>query len=297
MNKKVLSAAGLAGMLLLTACADNGNEASGTAIVEVGEYTISSDEFYQELKDKHGEQVLMGLVSRKIQAQVMQQKKEEFGITEDDIDEELANLRERFDVEDDEHLIRFLEMQFQITVADVKELRDELVLPQVVSERMATDEAVAAYFEENKENFMEVHASHILVEDEETANEVLEKLAAGEDFAELAKEYSTDGSSEQGGDLGSFGKGRMVAPFEAAAFSLEEGEISDPVQSQFGFHIIKVHEKKVPELEEVEDQVKGEYTNKVMTELFDAIEINVKDEQFKGLFDKPELDVETEVTE
>ncbi|MFK4996750.1 peptidylprolyl isomerase [Bacillus sp. N9] len=104
------------------------------------------------------------------------------------------------------------------------------------------------YFEENKEKFNEeeqVQASHILVEDEKTAKEVKEKLDAGEDFAKLAAEYSTDESNaENGGKLGYFGRGKMVKEFEDVAFSMKKGEISDPVKTEHGYHIIKLTDKK-----------------------------------------------------
>lgn len=85
-----------------------------------------------------------------------------------------------------------------------------------------------------------VRASHILVDNEEHAKQLKLKLERNEaDFEELAKKHSDCPSSEKGGDLGFFGKGKMAKPFENEAFSMDEGEISDPVNTQFGWHLIK----------------------------------------------------------
>ena len=84
-----------------------------------------------------------------------------------------------------------------------------------------------------------VRASHILVEKQSQALKVLEELKAGADFKELAKKYSTCPSGKKGGDLGQFGRGQMVREFEQAAFALKTGQVSEPVKTQFGYHIIK----------------------------------------------------------
>jgi peptidyl-prolyl cis-trans isomerase C len=105
----------------------------------------------------------------------------------------------------------------------------------------------------------EVEARHILVDTEEKAKEVAEKIGKGEDFGKLAEEYSTDtGSKAEGGKLGYFSKGQMVKEFEDAAFALKAGEVSPPVKSKFGWHIIKVEnrrQKELPKFEEVKDQI------------------------------------------
>ncbi|TLX77417.1 MAG: peptidylprolyl isomerase [Thaumarchaeota archaeon] len=84
-----------------------------------------------------------------------------------------------------------------------------------------------------------VHCAHILVEKLSVAQELKTKIAKGESFANLAKQYSIDGSKKRCGDLGYFGRGMMVPEFEKASFSLEKGQVSDIVKTQFGYHIIK----------------------------------------------------------
>lgn len=105
----------------------------------------------------------------------------------------------------------------------------------------------------------EVEASHILVETEEQAQALADQVRDGEDFAKLAAEHSKDpGSKANGGKLGYFGKGQMVKEFDEAAFSLEKGEVSKPVKSQFGWHVIKVEDRRmkpVPTFEEVKGQI------------------------------------------
>ena len=129
----------------------------------------------------------------------------------------------------------------------------------VLKDITVSDEEAEEYYNENIEMFAgaegEIRARHILVETEEEAEELLKELEEGADFAELAKEKSTCPSSEQGGDLGSFGKGQMVPKFEEAAFSLEVDEISGVVQTDFGYHIIK-RESQETSFEDVKEDIR-----------------------------------------
>lgn len=90
----------------------------------------------------------------------------------------------------------------------------------------------------------QVRASHILVKTEKEANKLLNRIKAGAKFEDLARKHSQCPSRAKGGDLGYFGKGQMVKPFEDAAFTMNKGDVSDPVQTQFGFHLIKVTDKR-----------------------------------------------------
>ncbi len=130
-----------------------------------------------------------------------------------------------------------------------------------VIEAAMTDEAIQAAYEEqygNVEPETEYNASHILVETEEEAQALVTELEGGADFAELAMEKSTGPSGPRGGELGWFGKGAMVPPFEEAVIALEVGAVSAPVQTQFGWHVITLNEtrlKGAPPLEQVQAQL------------------------------------------
>lgn len=107
----------------------------------------------------------------------------------------------------------------------------------------------------------EVRARHILVKTEDEAKNIAKEITGGADFGEMAKKHSQDQGGEGGGDLGYFTRGQMVKAFEEAAFALEKGKVSAPVQSEFGWHLIKVEDKrdrKPPAFEEVQDQIKAE---------------------------------------
>ena len=118
----------------------------------------------------------------------------------------------------------------------------------------------------------EVHARHILVKTEDEAKDLVKQLRAGADFNELAKKSSDGPSSHTGGDLGYFARGQMVKTFEDAAFALEPGHISDPIKSEFGWHVIKVEDKRnrpAPSFEEVKDQITASL---IQTQLKDTVQ-------------------------
>jgi peptidyl-prolyl cis-trans isomerase C len=136
----------------------------------------------------------------------------------------------------------------------------------------ATDEAMKKVYEDAAKQIsgeQEIHARHILVETEDEAKAVKAELDKGADFAELAKKKSKDPGASDGGDLGFFTKDQMVPEFSEAAFKLQPGQISDPVKSQFGWHIIKVEEKrnrKPPEFDQVKGQIETYVTRKAQAD-------------------------------
>jgi peptidyl-prolyl cis-trans isomerase C len=130
----------------------------------------------------------------------------------------------------------------------------------------------------------EVHARHILVTTEKAAQDVLAELRKGADFATVAKAKSTDGSARDGGDLGFFGRGDMVAEFSDAAFAMKPGEVSKaPVKSQFGYHIIKVEERRMspaPSFEETKEQLRTEMSQEMVGEVVEELRAKAKVERF-----------------
>jgi peptidyl-prolyl cis-trans isomerase C len=166
-------------------------------------------------------------------------------------------------------------------------IREKLLMESVLrklSKEAATDAAMKKTYDEvakEQKPETEVHARHILVATEDDAQAALKRVKAGEDFAKVAKELSKDPGSE-GGDLGWFTKDRMVPEFADAAFKLEVGQISEPVKSQFGWHVIKLEgkrEKTFPPFDEVKDQVARYVVQKAEEEMIVKLRKDAKIER------------------
>ncbi|SFE26462.1 peptidylprolyl isomerase [Alteribacillus iranensis] len=290
MKRFCLSAASLCAVFLITACSNEQGADESKTIAEINQTNVTEDEFVGELKERFGQQVLNDIVS----GIIIDDKAEELNIDSEQIDKEFENFKSEYGVEEDEQLLSMLQMQFQLPVDSIEELKEEVIKPQLVLEQLATAEVEVTeedkkqHFEDNKEDLVTVNARHILVEDEKTANEVIEKLEDGEDFSKLAEEYSQDpGSADNGGELGEFQRGTMVEEFEKTAFSLEPEKVSDPVESVHGFHIIEVLEKK-DSYEELESSIEESLTQEqaksgeeVMQELREGAKINIKESSYE----------------
>ena len=180
--------------------------------------------------------------------------------TDDEVNKEIENARKYFDSE--EKFNEFLKGQgidleyFKESVK--KDLTINKLIDKLTENIAVTDEELKDYYDTHQDEFTSVKASHILLDTKEEAEKMLARVKAGEDFAELAKQYSKDPSAkENSGDLDYFRHGDMVEPFEKAAFALKPGEISEIVQTDFGFHIIKVEDSKLDKLEDVKELLKG----------------------------------------
>ncbi|WP_042353602.1 peptidylprolyl isomerase [Bacillus rubiinfantis] len=283
MKNWMLSLALAMGVISLSACSSANGSSNVVAETKVG--NISKDELYNVMKEKYGEQALQEILYEKVLSA-------KYKVTKEELDQKVQEIKEQagpnFDmllaqnnIKDEKELKKVLESQLLIEKAALKDIK-------------VNDKELKQYYDNYKP---EIKARHILVEDEKTAQEVKEKLNAGSKFEDLAKELSKDtGSAEKGGDLGWFGSGKMVPEFEKAAYALDVNQISDPVKTQNGYHIIQVTDKKEKKpfdemKKEIEYKVKVSKidNNKVQQvmdrELKDA-KVEVMDNDLKGILKK-----------
>ncbi|MFJ7737977.1 peptidylprolyl isomerase [Lysinibacillus sp. NPDC097287] len=271
--------------ILLVGCSH-----SNDYVAKVEGEKILQTELDETLRNQYGAEVLDTLITNKIVE--LEAKKQNITVSDELIQAEYEEFVEAYGGVDSVNEV--LEANGLTEDALKDNIRTYQLTKQVIAASIEiTDEEVEEYFENNKDNYgqeEQVVASHILLEDETTAKEVLAKVKAGEDFAELAKEYSADTETkEDGGDLGYVSRGQMDEAFEEAVFALEKDAVSEVVQTPEGYHIIKVT-GKVPAEEAVFEDVKEEVYEAVL-------ESRVNDEYAAWVTDKKaEYDIETKLT-
>lgn len=285
---KLMSSLAIGSALLLVGCSQSPEVASTTA------GRIRQDEFYERLKETPtgtggtvGEQVLQNMLLEDI-------LEEQYGdqVSQEEVDQEIDEIAEPQGGRE------ALEEALAQTGTDISRLE------QSVKVNLMLNLAVADYADYTEEDLKEYYDSqvpegtrvaHILVDDEEKAQELIDELEDGADFAELAEEHSQDpGSASNGGEY-ELETGQMVPEFEQAAMELEEGEITqEPVESSFGYHIITMLEKGEKEdFEEVKDQVEKDYVqeelatnpqvvNNALSQLVQGANVNIVDDQLQG---------------
>ncbi|ASL63785.1 peptidylprolyl isomerase [Bacillus cereus] len=282
--KKAMLALAATSVIALSACGTS----SSDKIVTSKAGDITKEEFYEQMKNSPtGKQTLNNMVMEKV---LIKNYKVDEKEVDKKFDETKKQVGDQFDT--------LLKQQGMKEETFKNTIRASLAQEKAI-EQAITDKDVKAKFEDYKK---EIKASHILVKDEETAKKVKDELAQGKSFEELAKQYSEDtGSKEKGGDLGFFGPGKMVKEFEEAAQKLKKGEVSEPVKTQFGYHIIKVTDnhadatfdkakadiKKSLAQEKVQD---GQFMNDLMMKEIKKADVKVDDKDLKDLFKEPKAD-------
>jgi len=194
---------------------------------------------------------------------VVEAYKQGIRVKDEEVEAALAEVKKSLETQfGDEKKTNSALKKFNLTMDDLKEivennLKTQQLYTKVTAEVKVADEEVQKCYQDHLNEFQlpeEVKASHILMKEEKLAQELRERLEKGEDFAALAKEYSTDqGSRENGGQLGYFPAGKMVPEFDQAAFSTPVGQLSPVTKSQFGYHIIKVEDKKPARTQTLEE--------------------------------------------
>ncbi|KAA0944337.1 foldase [Sporosarcina sp. ANT_H38] len=276
MKKTILALTMAASVLALSACSDK-NTGDEEIIATSKNGDITKADLYVEMKEAIGIQVVENLI-------LQQAIESEYKVTDKELKDAIAAQKEQYGESFDMYLMQqgITEKFFE------KNVKSQLIQQKMIESLKVTDEEINAGIADMKK---EINARHILVADKKTADEVLAKLKKGEDFKALAKEYSTEpAAQESGGDLGWFGPGKMVAEFEKAAFALKKGEVSEPVKSSFGYHVIELVDTREAKLEQTDEELKVTVTDTLkkakfeekLVKLLKASDIDIKSDEFKG---------------
>lgn len=261
--------------LTLSACGSSENVATS----KVG--NVTEKEFSKELRQTYGKSTLSQMMLNKALLDKYEVSDEEAKKQVDAAKEQMGD-------------------KFKVALEQVG-LKNEDELKEKMKPEIALEKAIRATVTDKdvKDNHKpEMKVSHILVKDEKTAKEVKEKINNGEDFTALAKQYSEDtGSKEQGGEIAGFAPGQTVKEFEEAAYKLDAGQVSEPIKTSFGYHIIKVTDKKeLKPFDEVKDSIRkdleqqrlqdatGKWKQQVINDLLKEADIKVTDNEFKDTF-------------
>ncbi|MCI2253505.1 peptidylprolyl isomerase [Domibacillus sp. PGB-M46] len=285
MKKWALPLSLAAGVLALSGCGNS--EGNVIATSKAGD--VTDMELYAEMKEKYGpqmEQALQELMQKKVLS-------DKYEVTDEELDKEVKTAKEQLGDQYEMFLAQYgLDEDGFKEFLKLELLREKAALADI----KVTDKEVKEYYDSWQP---EIQVSHILVEDEAKAKEVKQKLADGGDFAELAKEYSTDtGSAENGGSLGwidNAGRAQFVPEFTKALSTLKVNQVSEPVKSDYGYHIIKItDQKEKASFEKMKSQMteelkKSKVDSAALQEKLDKVmkdaDVEVKDEDFKGAFD------------
>ncbi|OMI25807.1 peptidylprolyl isomerase [Bacillus haynesii] len=277
MKKIAIAAITATSVLALSACSGGDSE----VVAETKAGNITKEDLYQTLKDNAGADALNMLVQQKV-------LDDKYDVSDKEIDKKLNEYKKSMG----DQLNQLIDQKGEDFVKE--QIKYELLMQKAAKDNIkVTDDDVKEYYDGLKGK---IHLSHILVKEKKTAEEVEKKLKKGEKFEDLAKEYSTDGTAEKGGDLGWVGKDdNMDKDFVKAAFALKTGEVSGPVKSQFGYHIIKKDEERgkyedmKKELKkEVQEQKQNDQTElqSVIDKLVKDADLKVKDKELKKQVDQ-----------
>lgn len=259
--------------LLLAACGNSEDIATSKS------GNITQEDFNKDLKDTAGKAILQQTMLNKILL-------DKYKVSDEEANKKLEEIKKQMGA-------NFKTYLTQMNVKNEDALKEKLK-PQIAFEKAIkasiTEKEIKDYYKPK------LKASHILVKDEKTATDIKNKLNNGEDFATLAKQYSEDpGSKEKGGELPEFGPGEMDPKFEEAAYKLEVGQVSAPIQSSFGYHIIKLTEKKeLKPFDQEKDSIRKnletkrsqdqQWQQKFFKDLIKQADIQVKDKDLKDTF-------------